>query len=143
MTDHYGPFDHPMLDPPSRPPTYLFAEMDAYADAFRKNPEHVDADDAIGFRQLQRVRLRRLDTAQARDLCELWRLCYRARREVKAAATRARVAELWQERDALFSERVSASPDARGRIDARLREIGDEIASAFEARDGRAIAMLP
>src|SRR5262249_38153041 len=77
------------------------------------------------------------------DLFELWREHDRARLELKAAATRACVDKLWAERDALLAERAAASPDAIARIDARLTEIGNEIASTFEARDGRAVATLP
>jgi hypothetical protein len=52
------------------------------------------------------------------------------------------MAKLWEERDVLFAERASASPAARGRIDARLNEIARTIAAAFEARGGRAVATL-
>jgi len=61
---------------------------------------------------------------------------------VKAAETRADMAKLWEERDVLFAERASASPAARGRIDARLNEIARTIPAAFEARGGRAVATL-
>ena len=47
-----------------------------------------------------------------------------------AAAVRARCAELSAKRDVLFAERASASPGAISRIDARLNEIGNEIARA-------------
>jgi len=141
--DHYGPFDHPRLADLPPATTDFFTEMDGYADRFRKNPLHIEADNEIGFRQLQKIRLDKLSEAQSRDLFELWRLHNQIRRDVKAAETRARVAELLRERDVLFSERISASPDAVARIDARLRAIGDEIAAAFEARDGRGIATLP
>jgi hypothetical protein len=52
------------------------------------------------------------------------------------------VAELLRKRDAPFTERASASPDAISRIDARLRDIGNEIAASFEARDCRTVATL-
>src|SRR5262249_39560345 len=60
----------------------------------------------------------------------------------KAAATRAHIAKLWEERDALFAERASAPPDERSRIDARLVEVAREIAAFFEAYGGRAVAAL-
>jgi hypothetical protein len=136
MTDYYGPFDHPVLADLPPATTDFFTEMDGYADAFRQNPLHTEMDDEIGFRQLQKIRLENLSAAESRDLYELWRLQYDTRPKLKAA-------ELLRERDALFSERASASPDAIARIDVRLRDIGNEIASAFEARDGRAIATWP
>jgi hypothetical protein len=124
VTDCYGPFDHPVLADLPPATTDFFTEMDGYADRFRQNLLHTEMDDEIGFRQLQKIRLENLSAAQSHDLYELWRLHYDTRRKLKAA-------ELLRERDALFSERVSASPDTIARIDMRLREIGDAIVATL------------
>src|SRR5262249_36450876 len=142
MRDHYQQFDHPVLDLPAEPPADLFTEMTQIADELREHPKFIAADLEIAFRQVQGDRLPDLTVAQFRALCAEWRDQYRARQEAAAAATRARFTELWAERDALFSERGSAPPDARSRIDVRLHEIARTLAAAFEARDGRAVAVL-
>ena len=57
MRDHYGPYSHPVLvDIPVEPPTDLLSEMDIIADELRANPDHIEDDDQIAFRQLQRIR---------------------------------------------------------------------------------------
>jgi len=142
MPDHYHGFSHPVLDLVPKAVTHLFAEFNQIADKLRSHPRHVAADDEIAFRQLQQRRRPDLSDAQCLDLISEWRDAYQTRLDLKTAETRARVAELLRKRDALFTERASASPDAISRIDARLRDIGNEIAASFEARDCLAVATL-
>jgi hypothetical protein len=139
MTDDYGIYDHPVLDLAPEPTTDLFSEMTAIADRLRRHPRYGEADLPIAFRQLQQRRRPDLSAAQCLDLFALWREHYRARQDGDAVATSARVAELWQERDALLAERAVASADARSRIDARLKEVAGMMAASFEARGGRAV----
>jgi hypothetical protein len=119
--DHYCGFSHPVVvELSAQARGDLFSQMHRTADKLRLQPAHVPDDDQIAFRMLQRIYGDHLTRAQWLDLFAEWRDLYRAR-----------------------CERVSASPDAIARIDVRLCEIGDEIASTFEARDGRAVATLP
>lgn len=129
MRDHYREFSHPVLvDLPLQPTTDLFTEMDEIADELRANPEHVEVDDQIAFCQLQRLRASSLSSGvEWLDLFDVWRLRYMARQE----ARRADVAKLWEERDALISERASLPPDERSRIDARLAEVARMLAAGI------------
>jgi hypothetical protein len=80
MRDHYHGFSHPVLvELPPVPTTDLFSEMDEIADEIRTNPEHVDGDDEIAFRDLQRVRRPDLSKREFRDLFAVWGDRYRAR----------------------------------------------------------------
>jgi hypothetical protein len=87
-------------------------------------PRHITADDQIAFRQLQRLRLLNLSREQPTDLFQLWRDHYRARREAKAAALHARLAQLWEERAALPSQQRAA-------VTERIAEIAREIAAGL------------
>ena len=111
MIEHYrrGRFDHPVLNLSSEATMSLFDEMDAVADDLHRDPWCVEADLQIAFRQLQQRRRPDLSDAQCLDLFSKWRDHYRAQQDVKAVETSARVDKLWAERDALFSERTSAS----------------------------------
>lgn|SRR5262245_15011169 len=141
--DPYRYTDHPLLDLPAEPPSDLLTEMTTIIDKLCRHPRYSEADLPIAFRQVQKRRCPKLTNAECADLFAVWVDTYQTRQDIKTAALRADMAELLRERDALFSERASASPDAIARIDVRLRDIGNEIASAFEARDGRAIATWP
>src|SRR5262249_40056558 len=131
MRDHYHGFSHPvLLELPPEPTMSLFGEMDAVADELRGDPRHTPDDDQLAFRQLQRARLPDLSEQEWLDLFDVWRDHYRARLEAQAVARSAHMAKLWEERDALLTERASLPPAAgSGRVDARLREIGNEIAA--------------
>ena len=107
--DPYRHFDHPVLDLPPEPPADLLTEMTGIADNLRRHPRYAEADLQIAFRQLQQRRRPDLSDAQCLDLFSKWRDHYRAQQDVKAVETSARVDKLWAERDALFSERTSAS----------------------------------
>ena len=144
MPDLYRGFSHPVvveLSPQARGD--LFSQMHCTADKLRLHPAHVPDDDHVAFRMLQRIYGPHLTRRQWLDLFAEWRDLYRARCEAVEAKRRARLVKLCAERDALFTERASASPDAIARIDARLKEIGNEIAASFETHDGRAVATLP
>src|SRR5262249_11792934 len=104
VRDHYHGFSHPVLvDLPAATLSDLFSEMNVLADELRANPDDVEGDDQIPFRQLLRLRAFALTRAQFLDLYGLWREFYRARQEAIDAERRARLAELWEERDALFA----------------------------------------
>jgi hypothetical protein len=60
-------------------------------------------------------------------LFTLWRDRYQARQEIKESERRARLAELWAERDRCFEQRASLPPEQRltERIAALAREIAE------------------
>jgi hypothetical protein len=88
MRDHYHGFSHPVLvDLPATPTMTLFDEMSEIADEIRTNPLHIEGDDEIAFRDLQRRRRPDLSKQQFRDLFEEWRDQYRAREAMTAAAS--------------------------------------------------------
>jgi hypothetical protein len=130
MRDFYGPFDHPhIVDLPAEAPTHLLDEMDKLAGELREHPKHIDSDDEIAFRQLQRLRRPELSVQQFPDLFELWKLHYRMRQAAETAARPAKLAALWAERDALFEQRASSSSSAeRDAATARIEAIGRELA---------------
>jgi len=140
MIEHYrrGRFDHPVFNLSSEATMSLFDEMDAVADDLRRDPWCVEADLQIAFRQLQKRRRPDLTEAQFLELCPNGAITIardgRLRRPRRAPAWRTFGASATP-----CSERAASQPDARGRIDARLREMASEIAAAFEARGGRAV----
>jgi hypothetical protein len=72
VTEHYRFFDHPVLDLSPEPTTDLFTEMTRIADELRSHPLHVEVDDQIAFRQLQKHRRPDLSEAMqgARSMSE-------------------------------------------------------------------------
>src|SRR5262249_39789181 len=90
--------------------------MDAIADELRSNPLHIPGDDQIAFRQLQRVRLPDLSEQEWLDLFQLWREHYQARLKAKEAALHERLAQLWEERDAL-------PPQQRAVVTAQIEQV--------------------
>jgi len=102
------------------PSTNLFAEMDAIADELRTHEAHIPDDDQVAWRQLQRARLPNLSRQEWLYLFALWCDHYRARRDAKAAARSERLAQLCEERDALFSARASLPPQKHAAVTARI-----------------------
>jgi hypothetical protein len=106
-----------------QPTTDLFSEMDQVADELRGNPQHIAGDDEIEFRQVQRLRRPDLSREEFVYLFTLWRDHYRTRAQAKESARRERVATLWQQLEALISERA-----ALPLVTEKIAGIGREIA---------------
>jgi len=112
----------------AKPTVDLFTEMDEIADEIRTNPEHIEADDEIAFRDLQRVRRPDLSREEFRDLFDVWRDHYLARQNARVIEQRARIVQLREQRDELFAERAVAPPPQHAALTARLYVIGRELA---------------
>jgi hypothetical protein len=127
MRDHYHGFSHPVLDLATETLINLFVEMDRIADEIRANPTHVNDDDQFAFRQLQKMLLPDLSREQFLYMYCLWCEHYAGRQFIDDDERAARLDELSDERDALFSAREQF-PEHRAELTARLYEIGRELA---------------
>jgi hypothetical protein len=128
IRDHYHGYSHPVLvDLPAKPTADLFTEMDEIADEIRTNPEHIEADDEIAFRDLQRIRRPDLSKQQFRDLFAVWRDRYQARQVIDDAERAARFDSLCAERQVLFNAGALYPPE-RDAVTTRLIEIGRALA---------------
>jgi hypothetical protein len=61
-------------------------------------------------------------------LFTLWRDRYQARQEIKDSERRARLAELWAERDRCFEQRASLPPEQHAAVTERIAALGRAIA---------------
>src|SRR5262245_55287782 len=125
--DHYHGFSHPVLDLAPEMLTNLFDDMDRIADAIRVNPIHIDQDDKIAFRQLQRMSLPDLSREDFLYVYDLWCEHYAARQFSDDDKQAARLAALNVARAFLFKVR-EIFPEHHVEITARLYEIGTELA---------------
>jgi len=136
MQVHYpdGFLGAPVIELPAETTASVFGEMDEIAAKLRAHEQFIEQDLQYAFFQLQRKRIRNLNGENLRKdtwlyLFEIW--CEHDRgRQVRDAEERdARLAQLYEERDALFAERAVALPQHHAALTARLMKIGTELAA--------------
>jgi hypothetical protein len=101
--------------------------MDRIADELRTNPTHVDQDDQIAFRQLQKMLLPDFPREQFLYVYDLWCEHYAGQQVIDDAERAALYDSLCDERDVLFSAR-ERFPEHRVELTARLWEVGRGLA---------------
>jgi hypothetical protein len=95
----------------------------------RQSPwKHIESDDEIAFRDLQRIRRPDLSKQEFRDLFAVWRDHYRAQQVINDAERGARFDALCRQREELFAERAVAPPQHHDVLTAQLYAIGRALA---------------